>query len=728
MSWGVSGADHAMLLAYELAAWDSLSDGQSNKAVIGSLLAGHELMRDYDLELSLCPSISSAILTSDVGHACRAVMEADSTEALSVSISYPLNNLGKTQGVILAGLLLNIGVWTARLLDDDQCASNILALAEKFNHNSVLDPQIRLVKTQLGNRLYDSHSKDYMLARLVSSVVLGEPLGQHSSDSWNRYDVALICMMKAKKALTEYNLSNCAIHALHALHCLKFSESIKAGNPILSSLGHEGLLSILYSERAVESVIPAIPPLQRLFVALECVSLSSTVYEKIGYIPGASWLLHRGIEYIGLVTGELIPNRLKNYEAKFRSRLKRLHLDSNTVIVDPNLDKKVFQDAGLREDIRDHSLSIADRLKILRTIVEGQHALLAKRGVCPLAKLDSLNALRVGGVDRDEPRLLVLFTWDAQDDRISIRVRKDGRTVLEQDLISPATEVSLTLINNVFTLMETNKELISSTQDSKEFWAHRREIDANMSELLERIQSELFPEQNVVSVMKFLISEEPIIWLDLPDLLIALPIESLPIFQNIFCVRWLPVPGLGVTCNHASNPGCYVINPDGSCQTTESTILPILQQNKWIGKSGSPTLTDHELLNMLSTSRTFIYSGHGGGEKHWSGSVIQRLVSQSSRPELVLLMGCSSANPYGDFKSVFSTPFHYIVGGCSVVVGTLWDVLGRELDRFSGQLISDLNADQSDFSKKFIDAKSRMKLPNLSAASLVVYSSKNVFN
>jgi hypothetical protein len=97
-------------------------------------------------------------------------------------------------------------------------------------------------------------------------------------------------------------------------------------------------------------------------------------------------------------------------------------------------------------------------------------------------------------------------------------------------------------------------------------------------------------------------------------------------------------------------------------------------------------------------------------------------------------MGCSSAKPYGDHAAAFCTPFHYLIGGFRLVVGTLWDVLGRELDRMTLAVLSEISAVESveELEERMPDiihaAKRTVKLKNLSAASIVVYAQYGQFS
>ena len=52
-------------------------------------------------------------------------------------------------------------------------------------------------------------------------------------------------------------------------------------------------------------------------------------------------------------------------------------------------------------------------------------------------------------------------------------------------------------------------------------------------------------------------------------------------------------------------------------------------------------------------------------------------------------MGCSSGNQYvmGDFEP-YGTILAYIIAGCPCVVGNLWDVTDRDIDRLTEEFLT----------------------------------------
>jgi separase len=99
-----------------------------------------------------------------------------------------------------------------------------------------------------------------------------------------------------------------------------------------------------------------------------------------------------------------------------------------------------------------------------------------------------------------------------------------------------------------------------------------------------------------------------------------------------------------------------------------------------------------------------LYCGHGGGEKFFSRSQVEEFINYYSEDEsdrhrgccsTVVLMGCSSGklksvnspknNPSGLVYPMYYEPegivLSYIYAGAPCVVGNLWDVTDRDIDR-----------------------------------------------
>ncbi|SMN17975.1 similar to Saccharomyces cerevisiae YGR098C ESP1 Separase [Maudiozyma saulgeensis] len=90
--------------------------------------------------------------------------------------------------------------------------------------------------------------------------------------------------------------------------------------------------------------------------------------------------------------------------------------------------------------------------------------------------------------------------------------------------------------------------------------------------------------------------------------------------------------------------------------------------------------SEPDLLRILSSSNLFIYIGHGGGEQYARNKEIKR--QHNVAPSF--LLGCSSAamKYYGHLEPT-GVIYSYLLGGCPLVVGNLWDVTDKDIDKFT---------------------------------------------
>lgn len=137
----------------------------------------------------------------------------------------------------------------------------------------------------------------------------------------------------------------------------------------------------------------------------------------------------------------------------------------------------------------------------------------------------------------------------------------------------------------------------------------------------------------------------------------------------------------------SSCKGTFMLNPSSDLQSTQETFQPIFEGQLSHFKgiiNQAPSETEFE--NALSMDDVLLYFGHGGGAQYIRGGTIRKM----KQCAVTLLMGCSSAKltEYGVFESQ-GMPWNYISGGSAAVVGTLWDVTDRDIDRFAMELMSE---------------------------------------
>jgi separase len=191
----------------------------------------------------------------------------------------------------------------------------------------------------------------------------------------------------------------------------------------------------------------------------------------------------------------------------------------------------------------------------------------------------------------------------------------------------------------------------------------------------------------------------------LDKMLHAFPWESMPCMQGLAVSR---VPSLaylrqllagtqGASSNMEDNGsdhrpgghyvssknGTYILNPSSDLKNTQSFFKPSFRSlRSWTGVVDRVP-EEAEFEQALSKSEILLYFGHGSGAQYIRGKTIRRL--EKCLPA-TFLMGCSSAalTEVGEFES-YGPVWNYMMAGCPAVVGTLWDVTDRDIDRFAGR-------------------------------------------
>jgi separase len=176
--------------------------------------------------------------------------------------------------------------------------------------------------------------------------------------------------------------------------------------------------------------------------------------------------------------------------------------------------------------------------------------------------------------------------------------------------------------------------------------------------------------------------------------------------------------------------GASILNPSGDLSSTSQTFTPLLHSlpDTWT-HTQSRAPTEEEFANHLSTRDLLLYFGHGSGAQYIRSRTIKRL----DKCAVAILMGCSSVavTTAGEFES-WGTALGYLGAGAKAVVGTLWDVTDRDVDRFAGGMLGDWglwdgndNRGRGKGKSSLVEAvrkgRGMCKFRYLTAASLVVY-------
>ncbi|KAK3322569.1 peptidase family C50-domain-containing protein [Apodospora peruviana] len=165
--------------------------------------------------------------------------------------------------------------------------------------------------------------------------------------------------------------------------------------------------------------------------------------------------------------------------------------------------------------------------------------------------------------------------------------------------------------------------------------------------------------------------------------------------------------------------GTFILNPSCDLKSTQTMFeQPLTSQlpatfsssTSWKKIVARPP-TEAEFEQALSSSDILLYFGHGSGAQYIRGKTIRKLDRCRAT---VLLMGCSSARlaDAGEFE-VYGPAWNYMMAGCPAVVGTLWDVTDKDIDRFAGRVLEEWGlVDQGVFSSGENSCNRRVRTSN----------------
>uniref|UniRef100_A0A8C9EQA6 separase n=1 Tax=Pavo cristatus TaxID=9049 RepID=A0A8C9EQA6_PAVCR len=175
-------------------------------------------------------------------------------------------------------------------------------------------------------------------------------------------------------------------------------------------------------------------------------------------------------------------------------------------------------------------------------------------------------------------------------------------------------------------------------------------------------------------------------------------LQKLP-WESMACLRDLPVTRLpslrfllsytlqknSVLCR-GINPSrtFYILNPQNNLLSTEERFRSWFESEPgWRGVTGSVP-SQEQMQAALLEHDLYIYAGHGAGARLLDGQTIAQLQCRA----VALLFGCSSAAlaVRGSLEGS-GIVLKYIMAGCPLVLGNLWDVTDRDIDRYAEALL-----------------------------------------
>ncbi|XP_004406285.1 PREDICTED: separin [Odobenus rosmarus divergens] len=205
-----------------------------------------------------------------------------------------------------------------------------------------------------------------------------------------------------------------------------------------------------------------------------------------------------------------------------------------------------------------------------------------------------------------------------------------------------------------------------------------------LSEAVGRLQGQTVPsDRHLVLVLDKDLQKLP--WENMPSLR-ALPVTRLPSFRFLLSYSIIRESGASSVLSQGVDPRntFYVLNPHNNLSSTEEQFRAHFSSEAgWkgvVGEVPSPeqvqvALTEHDL---------YIYAGHGAGARFLDGQAVLRLSCRA----VALLFGCSSAAlaVHGKLEGT-GIVLKYIMAGCPLFLGNLWDVTDRDIDRYTEALL-----------------------------------------
>lgn len=213
----------------------------------------------------------------------------------------------------------------------------------------------------------------------------------------------------------------------------------------------------------------------------------------------------------------------------------------------------------------------------------------------------------------------------------------------------------------------------------------------------------------------------------------SVPWESLPILRGNSAVR---MPSLHFLIGHLklwehsllsngvdTTNAFYVLNPSQDLPGTQVTFEGNFNRRKWAGTSGKEP-SEEICAKALTSNELFVYCGHGSGSKYFGNAGVSSLRAKAT----ALLIGCSSVRL--DTQSAYLDPsghvLRYMIAGCPCVVGNMWDVTDRDIDRFLMGMLNAWTPVEKSQQEKRIDravtlARSVCELKYMIGSAPVVY-------
>ncbi|KAM9177083.1 separin [Mergus octosetaceus] len=165
----------------------------------------------------------------------------------------------------------------------------------------------------------------------------------------------------------------------------------------------------------------------------------------------------------------------------------------------------------------------------------------------------------------------------------------------------------------------------------------------------------------------------------------ALPVTRLPSLRFLLSYNLAPrQAGSVLRCGVNPTRTFYILNPQNNLPSTEERFRSWFEsQQGWSGVTRAIP-SQEQMQAALLEHDLYIYLGHGAGARLLDGTHIAQLDCNA----VALLFGCSSATLAVRGRLEGSgIVLKYILAGCPLFLGNLWDVTDRDLDRYTMALL-----------------------------------------
>ncbi|GFR85211.1 separin [Elysia marginata] len=149
-----------------------------------------------------------------------------------------------------------------------------------------------------------------------------------------------------------------------------------------------------------------------------------------------------------------------------------------------------------------------------------------------------------------------------------------------------------------------------------------------------------------------------------------------------------------------------VVDPEQNLPNSANLLLPHFEKIRgWTCLSQKPP-TVSDLKAILTEHSLYVYCGHGWGKQFVGGEDLQSFRGKA----LAIIMGCYSSNmEYRPRVDSDGAPLYFLLAGCPAMVGNLWLVTDKDIDKLTLSMVHDWYSTRDSCSLSSSISKSRYK-------------------